>query len=104
MYRILNTVMCKRFVLFLGADLYFGEMLIRRSVAPGRTVCSSNAVTEQKGKRILGEGGDEEVKGVGIIHGEGGGEEVKGVGIIRTRIFNISTSCKIEIGNAILNV
>ena len=81
--------MCKRFVLFLGADLYFGEMLIRRSVAPGRTVCSSNAVTEQKGKRILGEGGDEEVKGVGII---------------RTRIFNISTSCKIEIGNALLNV
>ena len=89
MYRILNTVMCKRFVLFLGADLYFGEMVIRRSVAPGRTVCSSNAVTEQKGKRILGEGGDEEVKGVGII---------------RTRIFNTSTSCKIEIGNALLNV
>ena len=72
MYRILNTVMCKRFVLFLGADLYFGEMLIRRSVAPGRTVCSSNAVTEQKGKRILGEGGDEEVKGVGIMPGEEG--------------------------------
>ena len=63
-------------------------MLIRRSVAL-RTVCSSNAVTEQKGKRILVEGGDEEVKGVGIM---------------RTRIFNISTSCKIEIGNALLNV
>ena len=89
MYRMLNKVLCKKFVLFLGADLYFGEMVIRRSVAPGRTVCSSNAVTEQKGKRILGEGGDEEVKGVGII---------------RTRIFNISTSCKIEIGNALLNV
>ena len=57
MYRMLNKVLCKKFVLFLGADLYFGEMLIRRSVAPGRTVCSSNAVTEQKGKRILGEGG-----------------------------------------------
>ena len=89
MYRMLNKVLCKKFVLFLGADLYFGEMVIRRSVAPGRTVCSSNAVTEQKGKRILGEGGDEEVKGVGIM---------------RTRIFNISTSCKIEIGNALLNV
>ena len=89
MYRMLNKVLCKKFVLFLGADLYFGEMLIRRSVAPGRTVCSSNAVTEQKGKRILGEGGDEEVKGVGII---------------RTRIFNIATSCKIEIGKALLNV
>ena len=89
MYRMLNKVLCKKFVLFLGADLYFGEMVIRRSVAPGRTVCSSNAVTEQKGKRILGEGGDEEVKGVGIIH---------------TRIFNTSTSCKIEIRNALLNV
>ena len=89
MYRMLNKVLCKKFVLFLGADLYFGEMVIRRSVAPGRTVCSSNAVTEQKGKRIPGEGGDEEVKGVGIM---------------RTRIFNISTSCKIEIGNALLNV
>ena len=72
MYRMLNKVLCKKFVLFLGADLYFGEMVIRRSVAPGRTVCSSNAVTEQKGKRILGEGGDEEVKGVGIRPGEGG--------------------------------
>ena len=36
--------------------LYLGEMLIRRSVEL-RTVCSSNAVTEQKGRRRFGGGG-----------------------------------------------
>ena len=52
-----------RFSISWQFALYLGEMLIWRSVAL-RTVCSSNAVTEQKGRRRREDWG---------VDGEGGG-------------------------------